>query len=346
MPLAVQPPVVVAERADAWLAAPAVTTKATAWLAIPAAAGFADVVTRRSGDSLVIRSAGRSRVVFAGGCEAGEDCDAVRAAAAIGPADFAYAVTAGAAATYVAAVDGSGRTTVLRANERPADAARLTVASGGGTLVWVEGGAIVARNASTGAIRRVVAPKGVGGEVTSLAVAGDRVLWSARDGATTRVRLRVGSTPVAELAAETGARAVGGVALTQDGMAGLARRVIDRGRARVEIVIVPPGGAPRVIARSSRFGGGARAELPRIAAAGTLLAYRLRSGARGASESIWVADLAGHGSRRLVTVSRRAARLSDPGVAPARVVWARSDLGPGGRGLARSRVLSVGVRAR
>ena len=101
MPLAVQPPVVVAERPNVWLAAPAVTAKATAWLAIPSAAGFADVVTRRSGDSLEVRAGGRQRVVFVGGCQRGEECDAVRAPTAIGPADFGYAVSAGAGATYV-----------------------------------------------------------------------------------------------------------------------------------------------------------------------------------------------------------------------------------------------------
>ena len=101
-----------------------------------------------------------------------------------------------------------------------------------------------------------------------------------------------------------------------------------------------------MLARSARYGGGARAELPRLAAAGSLLAYRLRSGARGGSESIWVADLGGRGSKRLVTVARGRARLSDPGVAPGRVVWTRSDLGPDARRLAGSRVVSVGVRVR
>jgi hypothetical protein len=346
MPLAVQPPVVVAERPDAWLAAPAVTSKATAWLAIPAGLGFPDVVTRRSGDSLVVRSAGKQRVVFAGGCQGGEACDAVRAPAAIGPAEFGYAVTAGAAATYVAAVDANGRTTVLRANERPADAARMMVAATPARLVWVEAGAIVARDAASGAIRRVAAPRGVAGDVTSLAAAGDRVLWSVRDGDTTKVRLKVGGAAVTELFTEKGGRAVGGVALATDGTALVARRVIDRRRARVEIVIVPPGGPARVIARSARYGGGARAELPRLAAAGTLVAYRLRSGRRGTSESIWVADLGGRGARRLVTVARGRARLSDPGVAPGRVVWARSELGADGRRLAGSRVVSVGVRVR
>ena len=199
MPLAVQPPVVVAERPDAWLAAPAVTSKATAWLSIPSAAGFADVVTRRSGDALVVHIGGKPLVVFAGGCEPGDECDAVRAAAPIGPADFAYAVTAGAAATYVAAVNARGRTTVLRANERPADAARLMLATSGGTIVWVEAGAIVSRNPNTGVVRRVAAPNRVGGDVTSVAAAGERVIWSARDGDTTRVRMRIGNAPVAEL---------------------------------------------------------------------------------------------------------------------------------------------------
>ena len=243
-------------------------------------------------------------------------------------------------------MNASGTTIVLRANERPADTARLMVASTPARLLWVENGAIVSRDAVTGVVRRVAAPRGVAGDVTSLAAAGDRVLWSVRDGDTTKVRLKVGGAAVTELFNEKGGRAVGGVALAADGTAVVARRVIDRRRARVEIVVVPPGGAARVIARSARYGGGARAGMPRLAAAGTLVTYRLRSGARGTSESIWVADLAGRGSKRLVTVARTRARLSDPGVAPGRVVWTRSDLGGDGRRLAGSRVVSVGVRVR
>ena len=324
MPLAVQPPVVVAERPDAWLVAPAVTTKATAWLSIPAAAGFADVVTRRTGDALVVRAAGKARVVFSGGCEAGDECDTVRAAAPIGPSDFAYAVTAGAAATYVAAVDARGRTTVLRANEQPADAARMMIATSGGIIVWVEAGAIVSRDPNTGAVRRVVAPNRVGGDVTSLAAAGEHVIWSARDGDTTRVRMRIGTAPIAELLAVSGARAVGGVALAGDGTAAVARRVLVRGRARVEIVVVRPAGTA-ALARSARYSGGARAELPRLAAAGRSSPTGCAPGRAAAPSPCGSRDLGGGGAKRVVPCARRA-RLSDPGVAAGRVVWTRSDL--------------------
>ena len=135
------------------------------------------------------------------------------------------------------------------------------------------------------------------------------------------------------------------MALAGDGTAAFARRVLVRGRARVEIVVIPPGGAARVVARSSPYSGGAKAELPRVVAAGRLLAFRLRSGQRGRAEAVWVADLGGGGAKRLARVDRRRGRLSDPGVAPGRVVWTRSDLGANGKSLVRSRVVSAGVRA-
>jgi hypothetical protein len=159
------------------------------------------------------------------------------------------------------------------------------------------------------------------------------------------VRLRVGGAAVGEVAAEGGGRAVGGVALAGDGTVAYARRVLVRGRARVEIVVIRPNGGSRVVARSSAYSGGAKAELPRLAMAGRLLAFRLRSGQRGRSEAIWVADLAGGGAKRIVRVNRQRGRLLDPGVAPGRVVWTRSDLGGDGRSLVRSRVVSAGVRA-
>jgi hypothetical protein len=100
MPLAVQPPVTVVERVDAWLAAPAVAAKSTAWLEIPRGRGGPDVVVRRSGDALAVRGGGRARIVFAGGCAAaGADCDAVRAPNPAGETAFAYVVQPGAAAT-------------------------------------------------------------------------------------------------------------------------------------------------------------------------------------------------------------------------------------------------------
>ena len=214
-------------------------------------------------------------------------------------------------------------------------------------MVWSDGATIRARVLATGAERQVAAAKGMGGDLTSLAVFGSRVIWSsrARDG-TTRIRQRVGGSAVAEVAAEGGGRAVGGVALAGDGTVAYARRVLARGRARVEIVVVTPKGTARVVARSSPYSGGAKAELPRLAAAGRLLAFRLRSGQRGRAEAVWVADLGGGGAKRVARVDRRRGRLSDPGVAPGRVVWTRSDLARDGRSLVRSRVVSAGVRAR
>ncbi len=350
MPLAVQPPVTVVERTDAWLAAPALAARSTAWLEIPRGMGGPDVVVRRGGDALGVRGGGRARIVFAGGCAAvaGDDCDAVRAPAPAGDVAFAYAVSPGASATYVASVDAAaGKTTVVHANEQPGADRRMLVAASDVAVAWTEGGAIFLRNSATGAVRRVVARKGAGGTVTSLATVGNRVLWSARrPNGTTSVRIRIGGRAPATLVTEKGVRAVGGVAFGGDGTAALARRVVRRGRARIEIVLVPAGGGPRVVARSAPFGGGARAHLPRLSAAGNLLAFRLRSGARGRTEAIWVAHLGGGGARRVVRVDRRRARLSDPGVSPGRVVWARSDLAANGRTLVRSQVRSAGVRLR
>ena len=161
------------------------------------------------------------------------------------------------------------------------------------------------------------------------------------------MRLKVGGAAVAELAAEKGGRAVGGVALAGDGTVAYARRVIDaRARAR--------GDRGRAAQRRGARGRplvAATAAARRRSCHGSrpparLLAYRLRSGQRGREESIWVADLGGGGAKRLARWTRRRGRLSDPGVAPGRVVWTRSDLGGDGRSLVRSRVVSAGVRAR
>ena len=95
MPLAVQPPVVVAERTDAWLAAPALTAHATAWLAIPRGAGGPDLVVRRGGNTLVVRAGGKTRTIFDGGCGQGDDCDDARAPVPSAADGFAYAVRGG-----------------------------------------------------------------------------------------------------------------------------------------------------------------------------------------------------------------------------------------------------------
>ena len=149
MPLAVQPPVVVAERTDAWLAAPALTAHATAWLTVPRGAGGPDLVVRRGGNTLVVRSGGKTRTIFDGGCVAGDDCDDARAPVASAADGFAYGVAAGAGATYVAYVDLAGTTTVLHGNERAGADTRLVVGADGASVAWSEGATIRARAFAT-----------------------------------------------------------------------------------------------------------------------------------------------------------------------------------------------------
>ena len=293
-----------------------------------------------------MRSGGTTRTIFDGGCAAGDDCDDARAPVASAADGFAYGVAAGAGATYVAYVDLAGTTTVLHGNERAGADTRLVLGADGASVAWSEGATIRARVFATAAERQVAAARGMGGALTSLAVAGNRVLWSSRAGdGTTRVRLKVGGAAVVELASESGRRAVGGVALAGDGTAAFARRVVARGRARVEIVVVPPGGAPRVVARSSPYSGGAKAELPRLAAPAACWRSGCAPGSGGVRRPSGSPTSAAGGAKRVARVDRRRSRLSDPGVAPGRVVWARSDLGRDGRSLVRSRIVSAGVRA-
>ena len=66
---------------------------------------------------------------------------------------------------------------------------------------------------------------------------------------------------------------------------------------------------------------------------------RLRGGAGGTRDELWMADLASGASARITAVERSEARLTDPAFGAGRLVWARDDLAP-----VRARVYSAAVK--
>ena len=309
-----------------------------------AAPAAPDVVIRRSGDTLVVRAGGKTAHGLRRRLPRRATTATPRARpAAIGPPSFAYAVAAGAAATYVACVDAAGahdgaaRQRAGRPTGTRLDGRRRRRDRGLGRgrhhprrASWPPAPSARSRRRS-----------GMGGDLTSLAVAGDRVLWSSRAGdGTTRVRLKVGGAAVAELAAER-RRSRGrrrGAGRRRDG--GLrAPRHRCAGRARVEIVVDAAGrrgarGRPLVAVQRRREGRAAALASPPA----RLLAFRLRSGQRGTRGG----DL----GRRPRRGRRQAARDGRPRAAPGSPIPASRPAAWCGRGATSAPTAEVARTAR
>lgn len=328
-----------------WIAAPAVGQGDLAWLEVGRADGSTRTVAAFRGDRLVLRASGATRTVVHEDCDPG-DCDIVRAPVAGADGAFAYSVAFPGVAGYVASVSRAGASNVVAEDVTDPELIRdpHLVATTAAAVVWVEDGSIRIAPAVGGTAAILVAAEATGGEVTAISAGPAGIAWSVRrpDGGSAIV-VRAITGEVAVRAEEpAGGAQLAQPALMDDGaVVAVSRRVV-RGRYAVELVVIGPDGARRAIAASSPFGRGGPLEAMRPSVTGTRVAARLREGAGGSRDAIWVFDLASGAKQRVTAIERSRGRLSDPSFGGGRLVWAKTELR--GSRLVRARVLSAAVR--
>ncbi|MGA0122697.1 MAG: hypothetical protein ACO3KD_06800 [Gaiellales bacterium] len=345
MPALVATPVAQYATTTSWIAAPAVGRGDLAWLEVKRADGSARTVAAFRGDRLVLRAAGTTRTIVHEDCDPG-DCDIVRAPVAGADGAFAYSVAFPGVAGYVASVTRSGASNVVAEDISDPELIRdpHLVATTAAAVVWVEDGSIRIAPAVGGTAAILVAAEATGGEVTAISAGPAGIAWSVRrpDGGTAIV-VRTITGEVAVRAEESaGSKQLAQPVLMDDGVVvALSRRIV-RGRYAVDLIAIAADGARRTIAASTPFGRGGALEAMRPSVSGTRVAARLREGAGGRRDAIWVFDLASGARQRVTAAERRRERLSDPSFGGGRLVWAKTQLR--GSRLVRARILSAAVR--
>lgn len=334
-------PVQLVRSTTAYLLAPASLADGVAYLTVPRQFGGPAVMSRISGDRLLVQRTSGVRTLFDDGCELAADCSAVRAPVGDG-LDVVYGVPAEEGGGYVARAGANGRS-LLVAGDETASGAVLSYAAAGGMTVYAAKGTIVARVGGAGPVTLVPASAS-GGEVRGVAATAVGVAWISRAGARGLwyVGVQVGDALATSVTDRRPGVRLGAPALGEDGTVAFSRRVpVPGARARFEIVTIRPGLPERVIATSPSVQVGDRDLLPRVAIHGTTVVYRLRDGSGGRWEAIRATDLTTGTTRTIARLGRRAARMSDPAVAATGIVWAQADFRSGR--FVRSRILRVRV---
>ena len=328
-----------------WIAAPTVGQGGLAWLEVGRSDGSTRTVAAFRGDRLVLRSAGRTGTVVHEDCNPG-DCDIVRAPVAGADGAFAYSVAFPGTAGYVASVSRGGGSNVVAEDVTDPEliADPHLVATTAAAVVWVEDGSVRIAPTVGGTAAILVAAEATGGEITSISAGPAGIAWAVRrpdGGSAIVVRAITGELATRAEEVAGGAQLAQPVLMDDGTVTAVSRRVV-RGRYAIDLVALAPDGSRRVIAQSTPFGRGGPLEAMRPAVSGTRVAARLREGAGGGSEAIWVFDLATGAKQRVTAADRSRERLSDPSLGGGRLVWAKTELR--GSTLARARILSAALR--
>ena len=346
MPAFVSTPVVAYSTTAAWIAAPAIGPADFAWLEVERANGDSRVVAGFRGDRLVVRTKGANTTVVDQPCTT-LPCGTVQAPVGNGDGSFTYAVAFPGTGGYVATVSGAGLSNVVA--EDQTDPREITsphpVTSAGGTVVWVDGNAILSAPAAGGTATTLVTAEQAGGTITSIAASAAGVAWSVRPtagGTAVAVRSPAGEIATRATEPDTAAATLYSVALADDGTLIAMRRSVAKGRQTIQAMAYAADGSARALLTSVPFGKRDPFEVTRPAVTGTRVAVRLRGGPSGSRDEIWIVDLATGASGRIAAVERREARLTDPAFGVGRVVWARDDVA--GSRLVRARVFSAALK--
>ena len=343
MPAFVSTPVVAYSTTAAWIAAPAIGPADFAWLEVDRANGDSRVVAGFRGDRLVVRTKGANTTVVDQPCTT-LPCGTVQAPVGNGDGSFAYAVAFPGTGGYVATVSGAGLSSVVAEDQTdPHDiTAPHPVTSAGGTIVWVDGNAILSAPAAGGAATTLVSAEQAGGTITSVAASAAGVAWAVRPTAGgTAIGVRSAAGEIATRASEpdTAVATLYSVVLADDGTVVAMRRTVAKGRQTIQLMAYAADGSSKALLTSVPFGKRDPFEVTRPTVAGTRVAVRMRGGKGGTRDEIWMADLASGASARITAVERSEARLTDPAFGAGRLVWARDDLRP-----LRGRVYSAAVK--
>ena len=348
---AVQPPVVVAERTDAWLAAPADRRARTAWLDVPAAPASSTYVVAPRRRPLVMRTGGEARAGRStGGCVAGDDCDDASRAGRLRRRRLRSTRSPPARRDQRRDVDLAGARVLRRHEPAGADGAAVLGAAGAVTSPGSEGAVHPRARLRHG--RRAPASRPPQGDAaaTVTSLRGRRraraLVGRAADGTTTR-RALDGGRRRRRRSSRPRRRACGWRrgARRRGTWRPWPRARARRGRARVESCVVPPGGAPAVVVASVALAAAApRPSCRDLVAAGRLRGLpAARPGSAGLARSSWVDDLARRRPKRSRRVDRAPRGSPIPRSASAGSSGRGAIGGDAGRSCARV-VLSASVR--
>ena len=340
MAVLVSTPAVAHATAAAWIAAPASTTTGLAWLEVGKSDGDARTVAAFRGDRLVIRTAGRIHEVVHRPCTE-QPCDAVQAPVALADGTFAYAVAFPGTGGYVARATADGRSTVIAEDQTDPHEIRYPhpVATTGAGIAWLDGNRVhLAPPGRSGflAVRSAQA----GGTITAIAAGPGGIAWIARTergGTIIGVRSRTGVLSLRASEPDASKARFASLAIADDGTVVAIRRVADGAAWRTELDAYAPDGASRLLQSSPALAASSTAETPQPSTLGSRVAVRLRGGAAGELDVVWLFDLASGAHQRVVAVKRANARISNPSLGGGRLVWARDGVSPSG-GLVRSRL--------